>query len=209
MPFGETSPNANPGSLGDFSFNQRFPGQYFDQETGLHQNWHREYDPRIGRFVQADPVGLSGGPNVFAYSNSSPTKFVDPKGLTAGEFDSCFNTCMEGQFAAIGASYDNFRMTFGAVLGLATVLASPSTLFAPNSAWATSVGLGTAIGGAAAGGYASIFTSSRSLLRRCVRIGALAGSGVTQGLALSAAALGGYYLGSGATCTGNCFAYID
>ena len=40
--------------------NLRLPGQYFDAETGLHQNWNRDYAPGIGRYVQADPIGPAG-----------------------------------------------------------------------------------------------------------------------------------------------------
>nr|WP_314541338.1 RHS repeat-associated core domain-containing protein [uncultured Ottowia sp.] len=40
--------------------NLRLPGQYFDAETGLHQNWNQDYAPGIGRYIQADPIGLIG-----------------------------------------------------------------------------------------------------------------------------------------------------
>ena len=45
--------------------NLRLPDQYFDEETGLHQNWNRDYAPGIGRYVQADPLGIFGGMNVY------------------------------------------------------------------------------------------------------------------------------------------------
>ena len=50
-----------PPSLQLRTVNLRFPGQYFDSETGLHQNWHRDYDPQVGRYVTSDPIGLAGG----------------------------------------------------------------------------------------------------------------------------------------------------
>jgi RHS repeat-associated protein len=81
LPFGETEPNGNPSSLGVMTFNHRFPGQYRDGETGLYQNWHREYDARLGRYVQSDPLGLSAGPNTFSYVFASPINGHDKLGL--------------------------------------------------------------------------------------------------------------------------------
>ncbi|WP_157359670.1 RHS repeat-associated core domain-containing protein [Caldimonas brevitalea] len=59
----------------------RFQGQYFDEETGLHYNRFRYYDPHSGRFVSRDPIGLLGGMNVHAYAPNS-TEWVDPLGLS-------------------------------------------------------------------------------------------------------------------------------
>ena len=80
-PFGANLPNENPSALGGFSYNLRFPGQYYDAETGTHFNWHRDYDPTIGRYVQSDPIGLEAGLNTFTYVFSQPLQLVDPKGL--------------------------------------------------------------------------------------------------------------------------------
>jgi RHS repeat-associated protein len=61
--------------------NVRFPGQYFDDETGLHYNWHRFYDPETGRYISADPIGLDGGVNLYAYVSNDPVNWIDPLGL--------------------------------------------------------------------------------------------------------------------------------
>jgi RHS repeat-associated protein len=59
----------------------RLPGQYADGETGLHYNLHRYYDPRIGRYISSDPIGLAGGINAYLYANASPTLYHDANGL--------------------------------------------------------------------------------------------------------------------------------
>jgi RHS repeat-associated protein len=58
----------------------RFPGQWFQSESGLHQNWMRDYDPTTGRYLQADPLGLIDGASVYGYVKQSPMRFTDPTG---------------------------------------------------------------------------------------------------------------------------------
>ena len=59
----------------------RFQGQYYDEESGLHYNRFRYYDPEIGRFVSQDPIGLQGGMNLFEYA-PNPIIWIDFLGLT-------------------------------------------------------------------------------------------------------------------------------
>jgi RHS repeat-associated protein len=62
----------------------RFQGQYFDEETGLHYNRHRYFDPRSGQFVSLDPLRLGAGENLVRYAEN-PLLGIDPLGLVAGE----------------------------------------------------------------------------------------------------------------------------
>ncbi|MFB7979388.1 putative T7SS-secreted protein [Streptomyces vinaceus] len=58
----------------------RFPGQYYDPESGLHHNYFRTYDPETARYLSPDPIGLDGGPNHYWYG-PNPLEWVDPLGL--------------------------------------------------------------------------------------------------------------------------------
>ena len=81
-PFGNNLPNEDPTATGSsFKYNLRFPGQYFDQETGTHYNYFRDYDPGTGRYIESDPVGLGAGLSIYAYVGGNPLIGIDPLGL--------------------------------------------------------------------------------------------------------------------------------
>ena len=100
--FGETLANEDVDGDGKLTtINLRFPGQYYDAESGLHYNWNRYYDPKVGRYITADPVSVgehvqstldnlrSGGANgqmpielnPYAFVANNPLKYIDPEGL--------------------------------------------------------------------------------------------------------------------------------
>jgi RHS repeat-associated protein len=100
------------------SYNLRFPGQYYDIETGNHYNYFRDYVPSIGRYLQSDPVGLLGGPSTYAYVSGQPLALIDPMGLApcaghwsniitfSGPFCSCAWVCTPCfSTAAFGSGY--------------------------------------------------------------------------------------------------------
>ncbi|NHQ88703.1 hypothetical protein HA050_21630 [Iodobacter sp. HSC-16F04] len=81
-PFGNSLADEDPSKTGKtFSYNLRFPGQYFDKETGKHYNNFRVYDPATGRYIQSDPIGLAGGINTYGYADALPTTKTDQLGL--------------------------------------------------------------------------------------------------------------------------------
>jgi RHS repeat-associated protein len=76
-PFGEATV-----TISTITNNLRFTGQYFDQETGLHYNYYRDYNPVIGRYIEGDPIGIEKGKNhLYVYTSNNPVNATDPTGL--------------------------------------------------------------------------------------------------------------------------------
>jgi RHS repeat-associated protein len=75
--------------------NFRFSGQYYDAETGNHYNYHRYFDPKNGRYLRSDPIGIYGGINLYTYALNNPTSFYDSLGLQSE--DNC-SDCESGEW---------------------------------------------------------------------------------------------------------------
>jgi RHS repeat-associated protein len=60
----------------------RFVGQWYDEEAGLHSNWHRYYDPETGGYLSAEPLGLVGSLKAYAYTNDYPLGTTAPSFAT-------------------------------------------------------------------------------------------------------------------------------
>ncbi len=89
--------------LGSLASNDnRFPGQWYQLESGLYYNWHRHYDPTLGRYTQPDPLGMMDGPNRYAYALNSPTMYTDPRGEVVPALVYGGGAYLGGNSAAIG-----------------------------------------------------------------------------------------------------------
>jgi RHS repeat-associated protein len=118
-PFGSTPPNQNPSGLGTFSYNLRLPGQYYDAETGLNQNWNRDYDPLIGKYVESDQIGLHGGGfSTYLYVGGNPLRRRDPRGLFWDQYGTytAANAAAEATGVSVGVAAAG--VTGAAALGL-------------------------------------------------------------------------------------------
>jgi RHS repeat-associated protein len=76
-PFGENVPASSVG----YTLNLRYPGQYFDAESGLNYNVNRDYEAATGRYAQSDPIGLAGGDSAYGYVQGNPLLLADWLGL--------------------------------------------------------------------------------------------------------------------------------
>ena len=128
--FGETAPNQNPSGLGSFTFNLRFPGQYYDAETGNHYNYFRDYEPQTGRYTESDPIGLVAGLNTYGYTDQNPIRYFDNRGTTGlagvGVIGGAALLCVRfPQACALGARAVGLAM--GAAIGtVASRLTTPA-----------------------------------------------------------------------------------
>jgi len=84
----------------------RFPGQYFDAETGLHYNYFRDYDSYTGRYIESDPIGLRGGLNTYPYP-LNPIMDIDPLGLATWTVTDNFEVSAA---AGIGGGFYNLEL---------------------------------------------------------------------------------------------------
>jgi RHS repeat-associated protein len=82
-PFGQATVNEDPDGNGVVVKNNLgLAGMYADSETGLYYNWHRYYDPKTGRYISSDPIGLAGGLNTYVAVANNPLRYSDPTGLS-------------------------------------------------------------------------------------------------------------------------------
>ena len=95
--------------------NLRFPGQYFDEETGMHYNWNRYYDPESGRYIQTDPIGLNVLLfNLNTFTNNNPILKYDNSGLypdcTTYVINSFISSATREDYEYAGFSYNYFSI---------------------------------------------------------------------------------------------------
>jgi RHS repeat-associated protein len=116
--FGNSAPNKNPQIItgtatqiqaATFVYDEMFPGQHRDRESGKFQNGYRDYDSVTGRYPTSDPIGLGGGFNTYAYVGANPLSRADPLGLSCRDVQLIIDTFYRvlGQLTARGDRHPN------------------------------------------------------------------------------------------------------
>jgi RHS repeat-associated protein len=75
----------------------RFPGQYYDEETGLHYNYHRYYESQFGRYLRKDPLGMVANINTYIYARANPIDNYDSTGKQSNKIkpSPAFKKCVK------------------------------------------------------------------------------------------------------------------
>lgn len=119
-----------------YALNLRFAGQYHDSETGYHYNYHRDYDPKVGRYLTSDPIGLNGGSfNTYAYVENEVWGNIDPYGLIKWK-----GTSLGGSLVAGGGGIYEYYTLWSECIG-------GRKGFARVKTFGSAVGFGATIGG--------------------------------------------------------------
>lgn len=142
-PFGEQGPTS-----ASFVMSLRFPGQYYDAESGLIYNRWRDYEPGIGRYAESDPIGLSGGYNTYAYVFSNPLGWYDPFGLSAQDKGAVIGCVVGG---GVGSYFG--AAAGGAVGGGAGLMCGPGAPVCSTAGVTAGGAIGYAGGGAVGCGF--------------------------------------------------------
>ena len=87
---------------GTITENLRMPGQYYDAETGMNDNGFRTYNPKIGGYMEADPIGQLGDVNPFSYVDGNPTNWIDFLGLCGKKKCVGYARVLKGNARTIG-----------------------------------------------------------------------------------------------------------
>jgi RHS repeat-associated protein len=182
-PFGDNIADENPSGLGAFDLPLRLPGQRYDQETGLHYNYHRDYDPSIGRYGESDLIGVRGGINTYAYAKGNPLVLIDPLGrecqLTLG-----ITGLLGFQIPWLGDGNGGF-LGGGVVIGVTS-----NGQFIAQFSHVESQGAGAFAGIGAQGGLSTSGSNTPSGLsvQKSLQFDANAGAGDAAGISLQIAA---------------------
>lgn len=115
-PFGEATPTTSTG----YTLNLRFPGQYWDAESGLSYNMNRDYEPASGRYIQSDPWGVGAGPSTYLYAGGNAVLNTDPLGFDYAQQWSTGGAAIGGS-VVLGGS-----VVVDAVIGGVNILATPA-----------------------------------------------------------------------------------